>query len=250
MDGIEHQLFGYIDGAEACSAARWASDAKTAIAEAHARDLLPILVGGTGLYVRVLLDGIAPIPKIAPEIRQEIRQLETLEAYHALQHEDPVAAERLNATDRTRVQRALEVVRSTGKPLSHWHQHKLGGISGDIELHPQVLLPEREWLYRRCDLRFDEMIDNGARQEVERLLARGLPSDLPVMRAIGVAEIAAWLSGEITREEAVERAKTATRRYAKRQYTWFRNQAPVGWTRIEGTDYNDIDAIIETILQH
>ncbi len=250
MDGIEHRLFGYIDGEEACSAARWASDAKTAIANAHARDLLPILVGGTGLYVRVLLDGIAPIPEIAPEIRNDIRQLEVLEAYDALQQEDPVAAARLNATDRTRVQRALEVVRSTGKPLDHWQQHKTGGIGDDIVLHPLVQLPSREWLYRRCDLRFDEMIDHGAREEVERLVARALPPNLPVMRAIGVSDIAAWLAGEISREEAVERAKTATRQYAKRQYTWFRNQSPAGWPRIEETLNNDIDAIIETILQH
>ena len=114
MDGIQHQLFGYIDGSEACSAARWAEDARAAIAEAHQRDSLPILVGGTGLYVRILHDGIAPIPPIEPEVRQDIRKMETLEAYHALQGEDPVAAERLHAADTTRIQRALEVVRSTG----------------------------------------------------------------------------------------------------------------------------------------
>lgn len=114
MQGIEHRLFGYIDGSEACSAARWADDAKAAIRDAHERDLLPILVGGTGLYVRVLLDGIAPIPEIDPEIRQAVRNMETLEAYEALKKCDPVSAERLNSADTIRIQRALEVVRSSG----------------------------------------------------------------------------------------------------------------------------------------
>lgn len=245
MEGIEHQLFGYIDGSEACSAARWAEDAKAAIAEAHERDLLPILVGGTGLYVRILLDGIAPIPEIDPHIRQEIRKMETLEAYRALQHLDPVAAGRLHAADTTRIQRALEVVRSTGKPLDHWQRHKVGGIGGKIKLHPLVLLPPREWLYRRCDTRFQEMIDRGAKEEVARLLARNLPANLPVMRAIGVAEIADWLAGNIDRDVAAERAQIATRQYAKRQYTWFRNQSPPDWPRTEQALNNDIEHLFE-----
>ena len=245
MEGIEHQLFGYIDGSESCSAARWAEDAKAAIAEAHERDLLPILVGGTGLYIRILLDGIAPIPEIDPDIRQEIRKMETLEAYRALQHLDPVAAGRLHAADTTRVQRALEVVRSTGKPLDHWQRHKVGGIGGKIKLHPLVLLPPREWLYRRCDTRFQEMIDRGAKEEVARLLARNLPANLPVMRAIGVAEIAHWVAGNIDRDVAAERAQIATRQYAKRQYTWFRNQSPPDWPRTEQALNNDIDHLFE-----
>jgi len=249
MAGIEHRLFGYIDGGEACSAARWASDAKAAIAAAHARDLLPILVGGTGLYVRILLEGIAPIPDIDPDIRQKIRKLKTLEAYQALQTSDPVAAQRLNALDTTRIQRALEVVRSTGKPLDHWQKHKVGGIGDEIALHPLVLLPPREWLYRRCDLRLHEMIKRGAKREVAQLLQRDLPANLSVMRAIGVAEIGDWIAGEISQEVAIERAQTATRQYAKRQYTWFRNQSPAGWTRIEGIFNNDIDDIFETILR-
>ncbi|MEJ6595888.1 tRNA (adenosine(37)-N6)-dimethylallyltransferase MiaA [Parasphingorhabdus sp.] len=250
MDGIEHQLFGYIDGQEACSAARWADDAKTAIAAAHARDILPILVGGTGLYVRILLDGIAPIPEIDPDIRQKIRKLETVEAYQVLQSLDPVSSERLNPSDSTRIQRALEVVRSTGKSLDHWQKNKVGGIGDKIELHPLVLLPPREWLYQRCDLRLHEMIEQGAREEVARLLSRNLSPNLPVMRAIGVAEIAEWLAGEISREAALERAQTATRQYAKRQYTWFRNQSPVEWQRVKQLLYNDNDAIIETLLRH
>ncbi|ASK87687.1 tRNA dimethylallyltransferase [Sphingorhabdus sp. SMR4y] len=250
MEGIDHRLFGYIDGMEACSAARWASDAKTAIAAAHDRDLLPILVGGTGLYVRTLLEGIAPIPEIQPQIRQEIREMERLEAYHSLQQMDPLSAERLHATDTTRIQRALEVVRSTGKPLDHWHKHKTGGIGGRITLHPLILLPPREWLYERCDRRFDEMIERGAREEVEQLLVRDIPANLPVMRAIGVAEIAAWIAGDIDQADAVEQAQTATRRYAKRQYTWFRNQSPTEWGRLETVDNINSDHIFDIILRN
>ena len=249
MEGIEHQLFGYIDGSEACSAARWADDAKAAIAAAHDRDLLPILVGGTGLYVRVLLDGIAPIPEIDPAIREDVRKLETLEAYRVLQQLDPLAAERLHAADTTRIQRALEVARSTGQPLDHWQRHKVGGIGDTINLHPLVMLPDREWLYQRCDRRLHEMVARGAKQEVEGLLARNLPTNLPVMRAIGVAEFSEWLAGDIDRETAVERAQIATRQYAKRQYTWFRNQSPADWPRVDQTLYNDYDHLFETILQ-
>lgn len=250
MDGIEHQLFGYIDGSEACSAARWADDAKTAIAAAHDRDRLPILVGGTGMYVRVLLDGIAPIPEIVPEIRATIRKMELLEAYRALAELDPVSASRLHPTDTTRIQRALEVVRSTGKPLDHWHQQKTGGIAGEIRLHPLILLPPREWLYQRCDLRLHQMIEEGAAEEVETLLSRNLPAEQPVMRAIGVPDISGWLTGDLTEETAVERAQAATRQYAKRQYTWFRNQCPAEWPRIEEPLNNHFDDIIETLLRN
>ncbi|WP_417596221.1 tRNA (adenosine(37)-N6)-dimethylallyltransferase MiaA [Parasphingorhabdus sp.] len=248
MGETEHKLFGYIDGSESCSAARWARDARTAIADAHGNDLLPILVGGTGMYVRILLDGIAPIPEIDPGIRQSIRKMETLEAYQALQKLDPVSAERLNSTDTTRVQRALEVIESTGQPLDHWQKRKVGGIADDIRLHPLVMLPPREWLYQRCDLRLHQMIDGGAREEVEALLARNLPANQPVMRAIGVAEIAGWLTGDLSREVAIERAQTVTRRYAKRQYTWFRNQSPPLWPRLEKPLNNYFDSIFEIIL--
>lgn len=250
MQGFEHQLFGYIDGSEACSAARWAGDAKTAIREAHERDFLPILVGGTGLYVRVLLEGIAPIPDIDPDIRKAVRKLETLEAYEALKKLDPMSAERLNSKDMTRIQRALEVVRSSGRPLDHWQRQKVGGIARDITLRPLVLLPPREWLYQRCDDRFQAMIDAGAGEEVQQLLSRNLPANLPVMRAIGVAEIASWLAGEISLAAAIERARIATRQYAKRQYTWFRNQSPPDWQRIEQPLYNDNQDLIETILRN
>ena len=232
MAGVPHRLFGHIDGAEACTAARWAAEARDEIGKAHAAGRLPILVGGTGLYLRTLLDGIAPVPDIDPAIRAAVRAMPVAEAHAALAREDPEAAARLAAADTTRVGRALEVVRSTGKPLSQWQRHKSGGIGRDIALAPMVLLPPRDWLIDRCDLRFGQMADHGAVGEVEALLARRLSAELPVMRAIGVPEIAAWLAGEIDRETMVERGRIATRQYAKRQYTWFSRQPPAEWPSI------------------
>lgn len=231
MGGIEHRLFGTWDGADACSAADWAAAAKHEIAALHAVGAIPILVGGTGLYLRTLLDGIAPVPKIDPTIRAAVRALAQSEARAALEREDPAAAVRLAAGDTARTMRALEVIRSTGRPLAAWQGEKAGGIGEHVHLSAAVLLPEREWLFERCDRRFAAMVENGAREEVAALLARKLDPSLPVMRAIGVHEIASWLAGGSTCDEMLSRGQTATRKYAKRQYTWFRRQIPSNWLR-------------------
>ncbi|MET0364809.1 MAG: tRNA (adenosine(37)-N6)-dimethylallyltransferase MiaA [Sphingobium sp.] len=238
MASAPHSLFGHVDGSEACSAARWAAEAKAAVAQAHEAGQLPILVGGTGLYIRTLLDGIAPVPDIDPEIRAAIRAASVADNHAALSQEDPEAAARLNAGDTTRVARALEVVRSTGRPLKQWQAHKTGGIGDSIRLHPLLLLPDRPWLMERCDRRFDAMIADGGVEEVRALLARNLSPDLPVMRAIGVPPLADWLAGHIDKEEAAERARTDTRRYAKRQYTWFAHQPPAEWPRASEMEYD------------
>ena len=233
MRGVPHRLFGEWDGAEPCSAADWAARAKREIEDAQLAGVLPILVGGTGLYIRTLLDGIAPVPPIDPVVRETVRALPLDAAYAALQAEDPERAAALNPADTTRIARALEVVRSTGKPLAHWQEQRAGGIGGAIDLHPLILLPPREALYARCDARFERMLEEGAVEEVEALLARDLSPALPVMRAIGVPQIAGWLHGEWSREEALARGRQATRNYAKRQYTWFRRQPPQDWPRCE-----------------
>jgi tRNA dimethylallyltransferase len=229
-----HRLYGTRDGADACSAATWAEDAKTEIAAAHQAGRLPILVGGTGLYVRTLLDGIAPVPPIDAAIRAELRALPVVATYEALSREDPEAARRLRPTDTSRVARALEVVRSTGRPLAAWQAEKVGGIGSDVALRPLILLPPRDWLHARCDARFSVIFSNEGVAEVRDLLVRHLPVAAPVMRAIGVPDIAAFLRGELTREEALAAGRTATRQYAKRQYTWFRRQPPAEWLRFEG----------------
>lgn len=233
MAEVPHRLFGTIDGAEACSAARWAEDARREIADAHAAGRLPVLVGGTGLYIRTLLDGIAPVPEIDAEVRAAVRSLPVADAHAALLREDPESAARLAPADTTRVARALEVVRSTGRRLGEWHGAREGGIGADVHLTPMILLPPRDWLVTRSNARFVGMVEGGGVGEVERLLARGLSSNLPVMRAIGVREVAAWLEGGLRRDAMLAAGRLATRQYAKRQYTWFQNQPPAAWTRIE-----------------
>jgi tRNA dimethylallyltransferase len=210
---------------------------------------VPILVGGTGLYIRTLLEGIAPVPPIDPAVREAVRDLPVEQAYAALETEDPERAAALSPADTARIARALEVVRSTGKPLAHWQARKAGGIGETVALFPLVLLPEREWLYRRCDLRFERMLESGAVREVEALLARGLSPMLPVMRAIGVREIAGLLRGQWSREEALLRGQQATRNYAKRQYTWFKRQPPAEWPRGEGNNFSR-DCQFETLFPH
>ena len=229
----EHRLYGAWDASDACSAADWAAKARDEIASVHADGGVPILVGGTGMYLKVLIEGIAPIPAIEPEVREVVRAMETADAYKALQIEDPVRASELEPTDSQRIARALEVKRSTGVTLGDWQQAKTGGIGEDITLHPIVMMPPRQWVYERCDKRFAQMLEEGAIAEVEALLARDLDPDLPAMRAIGVREIAALIRGEATKEETIAAGSTATRQYAKRQYTWLRNQSPEHWTRNE-----------------
>ena len=249
MRGIEHRLFGSWDGAQACSAADWADAARREITALHSEDAIPVLVGGTGMYIRTLLDGIAPIPPIDPSIRETVRAMPTAEAYAALQAEDPERAAALDPADSQRIARALEVVRSTGRTLAEWQREKIGGIAQDIELHPLLLLPEREWLYERCDRRFVEMLKLGAIEEVEALLARNLSRELPVMRAIGVPEIAAMLRGETTEEEMIAAGQQATRNYAKRQFTWFRRQPPDEWPQVETQNYDTV-TYFASLLRH
>ncbi len=239
-----HRLFGYLDGAESCSAARWAADAAAAIDDAHAHRRLPILVGGTGLYIRTLLDGIAPVPAIDAAIRADVRALPAATAHARLAAADPAAAARLHPADTTRVARALEVALPTGRSLAAWQADRAGGIADRVALVPLILLPDRATLVARCDARLAEMFDGGAIDEVVRLLARRLPADAPVLRAIGVPEIAGFLAGELSRDEALAQARAATRRYAKRQYTWFRHQPPDEWPRIESCSYTVLNDII------
>ncbi|WP_354282149.1 tRNA (adenosine(37)-N6)-dimethylallyltransferase MiaA [Sphingomonas sp. PvP056] len=246
---VPHRLFGYIDGAESCSAARWAQDAAREISASQAAGKLPVLVGGTGLYLRTLLDGIAPVPEIDPTIRAEVRALPVAAAHAALTALDPTAAGRLAAADTTRVARALEVVRSTGRPLAAWQAERSGGIAAKVAQAAVVLLPDREWLLRKCDARATAMFEEGAVEEVRMLLARDdLPDDATILRAIGVPEVAALLAGKSTRQQALEAVRLATRQYAKRQFTWFRNQPPPSWLRIAESEKTDTAAIIDRLL--
>ena len=197
MQGIEHRLYGAWDGATACSAADWAEAAKREIVALHNECAVPILCGGTGLYMRTLLEGIAPVPPIVQSLRDEVRALSQADAREALEAEDPEAASRLAPADVARTARALEVVRSTGRTLKDWQGRKTGGIGGEITLSPLVLLPEREWLYERCDRRFGLMMEGGAVKDV---------LDARLMGADCVRLIAAALDDE----ELAEFHRTAT----------------------------------------
>jgi tRNA dimethylallyltransferase len=241
----EHRLYGVQDGAIPCSAADWATMAKREIAHIHANGRTPILVGGTGLYLRTLLEGIAPVPAIDADVRARVRQEAVDENRAKLEALDPAAASRINRGDTARINRALEVILSTGKTLAEWQKQREGGIGGEVNLRPLILLPPRKWLYARCDERFAHMIDEGAVAEVEALLARKLNSNLPVMRAIGIRELSAYLLGETSLDEAIAAGRQATRRYAKRQYTWFAHQPPPDWARFQ--EALDVDRLGEAL---
>ena len=247
-----HRLFGHVDAADTgYSAARWAAEARVEIDRAVAAGSVPILVGGTGLYLRTLIDGIAPVPEIDPAIRAEVRAMNLSDAYAALTVVDRAEAARLNPADTTRVCRALEVVRSTGRPIADWRRERVGGIGQRIDQIATILLPPRDWLNERIDRRFAAMVDAGAMAEVAALIVReDVPLDAPIRRAIGMPELSAAALSEISLDDAIARASLATRQYAKRQYTWFRNQPSADWTRIAETDsFNQISEIAIR-LQH
>jgi tRNA dimethylallyltransferase len=223
---VPHLLFGYRDGAEPCSAADWAADAKAAIARTLEAGRLPILVGGTGLYIRTLLDGIAPVPEIDPGIRGAVRLLSAAEAHAALAKEDAASAAQLHPNDTARLHRALEVVRSTGKPIAAWRESRVGGIADSVHIDLENIVTSVAELYARCDARVDQMIAAGAIAEVACLRERRLDTNLPVMRAIGVSQLIQYLDGQWALDDAIASIKQATRNYAKRQRTWLRHQLP------------------------
>ena len=229
---VPHRLYGHVDAAENYSAGRWCLDAKVALAAAEEMKKMPILVGGTGLYFKALTNGLAAIPPIDPAIRAGLRERlarEGIEALHAeLSKHDPTGATRLMPRDRSRILRALEVVEATGRTMSDWHREGMPPVLDTARALKIFLAPERDALWRRIDARFDAMLVAGALEEVRALDARKLPEDLPAMKAHGVPWLRKQLHGEMSLQNAAAQAKTDTRRYAKRQITWFRTQMP-GW---------------------
>ncbi|NHK27845.1 tRNA (adenosine(37)-N6)-dimethylallyltransferase MiaA [Parvularcula flava] len=222
-----HHLYGVLDGAERCSAGRWARMAAKAIGEIRGRGRVPIVVGGTGLYFKALTDGLSPMPDVPEEVREQGNRLFDGVGAAAFRKEvlsrDPGMAH-LKENDRQRLIRAWEVHEGTGTPLSDWQkQPREAVVSGDFR--PAVLQPPREALYANCDRRLDLMLERDALKEVRDLLARKLDPSLPVMKSLGVPEFAAHLAGELPLDEALALAQQNTRRFAKRQMTWFRGQA-------------------------
>jgi tRNA dimethylallyltransferase len=227
---VPHRLFGHIDAAETYSVGRWLRDVAPVLEEAARRGALPIVVGGTGLYLKALTAGLAAIPPIPAPTRQALRSRLADQGAGALHAEltlrDPVAAGRLSPGDGVRIVRALEVIEATGSPLSAWHRAGMPALVDARKALKVVLSLERGKLHQRIDVRFDAMMANGALEEVQALHARGLDPLLPAMKAHGVPRLIAALNGDIPVLEAVDAAKRDTRRYTKRQLTWFRNQLP------------------------
>jgi len=231
-----HLLYGHVDAAENYSVGRWCVDAQAAIAETGRAGRLPILVGGTGLYFKALTQGLAAVPPVPASIRASIRARLAAEGvaplYAELQQRDPSTAARLMPGDGSRIARALEVVFATGRSLSDWHSE---GMMPSIDIARAVKLfldVERAELYSRIDSRFDAMLTGGALDEVGALAKRDLDSALPAMKAHGVPWLIRHLKGEIVLADAAEGGKRDTRRYTKRQATWFRNQLPdFTWVR-------------------
>jgi tRNA dimethylallyltransferase len=232
MARVPHRLFGVIDAGERCSAGRWLKLALIEIEAAQAAGKLPMLVGGTGLYLEALTKGLAELPPIPASAREEARTLHEklgAVAFHAALAElDPETASRLAPGDTQRLTRAYEVVRATGQPLSSWHQRQ-GAPPPVDDAATVLLLPPRDALYAACDARVLSMIDSGAEREVAALLERTLSPTLSAMKAVGVRELGALRAGQISREKAIAAMQQATRNYAKRQYTWFRRRfSPAG----------------------
>ncbi len=244
---LPHHLFGHVGASGGMSAAQWAAEARAVIERCAARGVVAILVGGTGLYIRTLFDGISDMPPIDPAVRAAVRALPVDVAYGALQMADAAGAAALHPHDSARIARALEVVRATGRPIGAWRAQKAGGIGGEVELAATILLPPREWLRARIATRVEAMWQDGAVAEVAALLARDVPPSAGVMRAIGVPQIAAFLSGEYDAAGAKAAMIAATQQYAKRQYTWFRNQSPDDWARLDAP-LND-DEIARNVIK-
>ena len=224
---VPHVLYGVLPAAERCTAGRWREMALHEIAAAQEKGRLPVVTGGTGLYIKALTEGLAPIPDVPPNVREETASLHQAlgaERFHvALAERDPVMAARLAPGDTQRVRRAYEVFAATGRSLASYQAET---ATEDVSFIKLLLMPPREALNAACDARCRAMIAAGALEEVRALLAQGLSPDLPAMKALGMRELARHIRGEIGLEEAVALFQRATRQYAKRQYTWFRHQLP------------------------
>jgi tRNA dimethylallyltransferase len=230
---VPHLLYGHVDAAENYSVGRWCVDAGAALAEVERAGRLPIMVGGTGLYFKTLTRGLAAVPPIPAAVRATVRERLATEGivplYAELGERDPATAQRLMPGDRSRITRALEVVLATGRSLTDWHGEGMRPAL-DPDAAVKIFLDvERAELYRRIDARFDAMLAAGALDEVRALGARGLDATLPAMKAHGVPWLIRHLKGEIDLATAAEEGKRDTRRYTKRQATWFRHQLP-DWT--------------------
>ena len=248
-----HALYGFVSGAEAYSVGRYVQDAAEAVAQARASGRVPIVVGGTGLYFKALLQGLSPIPAIDPQVRArwraEAAERPAPELHALLAGRDPATAARLMPTDTQRIVRALEVLESTGQSLGAWQREPGQSALVEDQTVRLLMVPEREAMAQRIDARFDAMMAAGALDEVRSLLALGPSDELPLMRAHGVPPLAAHLAGELSLDQAAAASKAETRQYAKRQLTWHRRNM-IAWTAISTQQSERIDEIIVSFIDH
>ncbi len=230
----EHRLYGVANAAESWSVGRWARAVVPLLDELAAQDRPALLVGGTGLYFNALTRGLADIPAVPDAVRDTVQAAYDLEGEAAFRRRlaevDPASAAAITPGDRQRLIRALAVAQTTGRSLSDW-KADTKPLLAPGSWNGLVLEPERKQLYASCDLRVSQMIQQGALDEVKALADRRLDPDLPAMKAVGVRELTAHLAGETSLKQAMEQTRQATRNYAKRQLTWFRNQTP-DWARV------------------
>lgn len=237
---VPHALYGHVPAGERYSTGRWLSDARAVLERAQADGLVPVFVGGTGLYFKALTEGIAAVPPVPDQLMQDWRAECALVgapmAHALLAARDPDSAARIAPTDSQRIVRALSVLDATGRPLADWlSEPPEPALLALGQCDAMFLDPDRPALYERIDARFDAMLKAGALDEVARLRAQALDPSLPAMRAHGVPHLIAHLDGHIPLDVAVRRAKGDTRRYAKRQKTWFRHQM-AGWRVVQPAD--------------
>ncbi len=251
MARAPHRLYGHVAAEAAYSTGQWLADLQALHADLARQGRLPLITGGTGLYFKVLLDGLSPIPEIPAAVRQYWRHEQAHQPapqLHAiLAQRDAETAQRLAPGDRQRIVRALEVLEATGVPLSQWQQRPGTPLFATDKVLKIYLSPDRGTLYQRCDARFDRMMAHGALDEVAALRARALPSSLPIMRALGVRPLMTYLDGKCSRADAITQAKTETRRYAKRQLTWARGQM-ASWHWLAAENREDLTQQILNFL--
>ena len=248
---VPHALYGFVSGAEAYSAGRYAVDVAGAIAEARAAGRVPIVVGGTGLYFKVLLEGLSPVPPADPQVRDfwraQARVRPASELHALLAARDPETAARLMPTDPQRIVRALEVLESTGRSLADWQRAPGRPVLLEHETVLLLVMPERAAHGALIELRFDAMMAAGALEEVRALLAFGYSSELPLMRALGVAPLAGHLKGALSLPDAIAAAKGDTRKYAKRQLTWLKRNM-IAWNTINTQQSKRINEVILSFI--
>jgi tRNA dimethylallyltransferase len=247
-----HALYGFVAGSESYSAGRYAADAARAISEAKRAGRRPIIVGGTGLYFKTLVDGLSPIPAVPEDIRSYWRARGAAEGAAALHAElsarDPEMAGRLAPTDTPRIVRALEVIEASGVSLADWQRAPREPVLMLDDVIPLFVAIERDELYRRIDARFVQMMLEGALDEVMQLVSLSLGPAAPIMTALGVRPLLRHLAGELTREEAVEAGQAETRQYAKRQVTWARSNM-MSWKWLAEQEMEKPEAILASFVQ-